>query len=154
MSLNNYRFKILILNLFFLKEKTTLESLTQQLAVKQNEEGKFSHGMMDFNMSGDSDGLWLLLIYTPGWSGRGDLELLKTAKRTGRKVTAYLTIPVGAHIYRSHHVPGAPCCSSFHPNGTSQCLCRQEDCLQWFGIIPAGSEGCKCHRAGLRSKMT
>jgi hypothetical protein len=95
MSLNNYRFKILILNLFFLKEKTTLESLTQQLAVKQNEEGKFSHGMMDFNMSGDSDGLWLLLIYTPGWSGRGDLELLKTAKRTGRKVTAYLTIPVG-----------------------------------------------------------
>nr|KAF6370665.1 SRY-box transcription factor 5 [Myotis myotis] len=38
------------------KEKTTLESLTQQLAVKQNEEGKFSHSMMDFNMSGDSDG--------------------------------------------------------------------------------------------------
>ncbi|GAB1291421.1 Transcription factor SOX-5 [Apodemus speciosus] len=38
------------------REKTTLESLTQQLAVKQNEEGKFSHGMMDFNMSGDSDG--------------------------------------------------------------------------------------------------
>ncbi|XP_038174681.1 transcription factor SOX-5 isoform X6 [Arvicola amphibius] len=38
------------------KEKTTLESLTQQLAVKQNEEGKFSHGMMDFNLSGDSDG--------------------------------------------------------------------------------------------------
>ncbi|XP_028747611.1 transcription factor SOX-5 isoform X6 [Peromyscus leucopus] len=38
------------------KEKTTLESLTQQLAVKPNEEGKFSHGMMDFNMSGDSDG--------------------------------------------------------------------------------------------------
>lgn len=30
--------------------KTTLESLTQQLAVKQNEEGKFSHAMMDFNM--------------------------------------------------------------------------------------------------------
>ncbi|KAF5912560.1 hypothetical protein HPG69_004232 [Diceros bicornis minor] len=40
----------------FFKEKTTLESLTQQLAVKQNEEGKFSHAMMDFNMSGDSDG--------------------------------------------------------------------------------------------------
>ncbi|XP_066210604.1 transcription factor SOX-5 isoform X6 [Saccopteryx leptura] len=38
------------------KEKSTLESLTQQLAVKQNEEGKFSHAMMDFNMSGDSDG--------------------------------------------------------------------------------------------------
>ncbi|XP_056656769.1 transcription factor SOX-5 isoform X7 [Monodelphis domestica] len=38
------------------QDKTTLESLTQQLAVKQNEEGKFSHAMMDFNMSGDSDG--------------------------------------------------------------------------------------------------
>ncbi|XP_074860932.1 transcription factor SOX-5 isoform X7 [Carettochelys insculpta] len=38
------------------KDKTTLESLTQQLAVKQNEDGKFSHAMMDFNMSGDSDG--------------------------------------------------------------------------------------------------
>uniref|UniRef100_A0A8C6QFC0 SRY (sex determining region Y)-box 5 n=1 Tax=Nannospalax galili TaxID=1026970 RepID=A0A8C6QFC0_NANGA len=46
-SLNNCRTE---------KEKTTLESLTQQLAVKQNEEGKFSHAMMDFNMSGDSDG--------------------------------------------------------------------------------------------------
>ncbi|KAK2101822.1 Transcription factor SOX-5 [Saguinus oedipus] len=42
----------------FLKtEKTTLESLTQQLAVKQNEEGKFSHAMMDFNLSGDSDAI-------------------------------------------------------------------------------------------------
>ncbi|NWR97964.1 SOX5 factor, partial [Motacilla alba] len=38
------------------KDKTTLETLTQQLAVKQNEDGKFSHAMMDFNMSGDSDG--------------------------------------------------------------------------------------------------
>ncbi|XP_050824409.1 transcription factor SOX-5 isoform X5 [Malaclemys terrapin pileata] len=38
------------------QDKTTLESLTQQLAVKQNEDGKFSHAMMDFNMSGDSDG--------------------------------------------------------------------------------------------------
>ncbi|XP_053111234.1 transcription factor SOX-5 isoform X4 [Hemicordylus capensis] len=38
------------------KDKTTLENLTQQLAVKQNEDGKFSHTMMDFNMSGDSDG--------------------------------------------------------------------------------------------------
>ncbi|KAM6214494.1 transcription factor SOX-5 isoform 4-T4 [Rhynchocyon petersi] len=47
LSLNNCRTE---------KEKTTLESLTQQLAVKQNEEGKFSHAMMDFNMSGDSDG--------------------------------------------------------------------------------------------------
>ncbi|KAJ8381924.1 hypothetical protein SKAU_G00027020 [Synaphobranchus kaupii] len=35
------------------KEKT-LESLTQQL--KQSEEGKFNHTLMDFNMSGDSDG--------------------------------------------------------------------------------------------------
>ncbi|XP_010613674.1 transcription factor SOX-5 isoform X5 [Fukomys damarensis] len=47
LSLNNCRTE---------KEKTTLESLTQQLAVKQNEEGKFSHAMMDFNLSGDSDG--------------------------------------------------------------------------------------------------
>ncbi|XP_058047755.1 transcription factor SOX-5 isoform X3 [Ahaetulla prasina] len=38
------------------KDKTTLENLTQQLAVKQNEDGKFSHAMIDFNMSGDSDG--------------------------------------------------------------------------------------------------
>ncbi|XP_063251306.1 transcription factor SOX-5 isoform X7 [Prinia subflava] len=38
------------------KDKTTLETLTQQLAVKQGEDGKFSHAMMDFNMSGDSDG--------------------------------------------------------------------------------------------------
>ncbi|XP_048682842.1 transcription factor SOX-5 isoform X6 [Caretta caretta] len=38
------------------QDKTTLDSLTQQLAVKQNEDGKFSHAMMDFNMSGDSDG--------------------------------------------------------------------------------------------------
>ncbi|NWY42860.1 SOX5 factor, partial [Sylvia atricapilla] len=37
-------------------DKTTLETLTQQLAVKQSEDGKFSHTMMDFNMSGDSDG--------------------------------------------------------------------------------------------------
>lgn len=57
MSVSNYSFKVLIFSFFFLKEKTTLESLTQQLAVKQNEEGKFSHGMMDFNLSGDSDGL-------------------------------------------------------------------------------------------------
>uniref|UniRef100_A0A803VCV9 SRY-box transcription factor 5 n=1 Tax=Ficedula albicollis TaxID=59894 RepID=A0A803VCV9_FICAL len=38
------------------KDKTTLETLTQQLAVKQSEDGKFSHAMIDFNMSGDSDG--------------------------------------------------------------------------------------------------
>ncbi|XP_071671824.1 transcription factor SOX-5 isoform X6 [Patagioenas fasciata] len=38
------------------KDKTTLETLTQQLAVKQSEDGKFSHAIMDFNMSGDSDG--------------------------------------------------------------------------------------------------
>lgn len=46
------------------QDKTTLETLTQQLAVKQSEDGKFSHAMMDFNMSGDSDGQykWLILI--------------------------------------------------------------------------------------------
>nr|XP_014341762.1 PREDICTED: transcription factor SOX-5 isoform X2 [Latimeria chalumnae]XP_014341763.1 PREDICTED: transcription factor SOX-5 isoform X2 [Latimeria chalumnae] len=38
------------------KEKAALESLSQQLAVKQAEDGKFTHAMMDFNMSGDSDG--------------------------------------------------------------------------------------------------
>ncbi|XP_053319072.1 transcription factor SOX-5 [Spea bombifrons] len=38
------------------KEKASLESLSQQLGVKQNDEGKFSHSMMDFNLSGDSDG--------------------------------------------------------------------------------------------------
>ncbi|MBN3278336.1 SOX5 factor, partial [Polyodon spathula] len=38
------------------KEKAALESLTQQLAVKQTEDGKFNHAMMEFNMSGDSDG--------------------------------------------------------------------------------------------------
>ncbi|KAG8138424.1 hypothetical protein E2320_004320 [Naja naja] len=41
---------------YFDMDKTTLENLTQQLAVKQNEDGKFSHAMIDFNMSGDSDG--------------------------------------------------------------------------------------------------
>ncbi|KAM4676781.1 transcription factor SOX-5 isoform 2-T2 [Discoglossus pictus] len=44
---------------FFLSrfsDKTSLESLTQQLGVKQNDDGKFSHAMMDFNLSGDSDG--------------------------------------------------------------------------------------------------
>lgn len=64
MSLNNDHFQTelslyiyIFLSFLFFQEKTTLESLTQQLAVKQNEEGKFSHAMMDFNMSGDSDGL-------------------------------------------------------------------------------------------------
>ncbi|MEE6477433.1 hypothetical protein FKM82_011509 [Ascaphus truei] len=38
------------------KDKAALESLTQQLAVKQNDDGKFNHAMMDFNLSGDSDG--------------------------------------------------------------------------------------------------
>ncbi|XP_033881843.1 transcription factor SOX-5-like isoform X2 [Acipenser ruthenus] len=38
------------------KEKAALESLTQQLAAKQSEDGKFNHAMMEFNMSGDSDG--------------------------------------------------------------------------------------------------
>ncbi|XP_053575086.1 transcription factor SOX-5 isoform X2 [Bombina bombina] len=38
------------------KEKASLESLSQQLASKQNDDGKFSHSMMDFNLSGDSDG--------------------------------------------------------------------------------------------------
>ncbi|KAE8613031.1 hypothetical protein XENTR_v10007538 [Xenopus tropicalis] len=37
------------------KDKSSLESLTQQLTGKPNED-KFSHAMMDFNLSGDSDG--------------------------------------------------------------------------------------------------
>lgn len=47
------------------------------------------------------------------------MELLKTAKRTGRKLTAYLTIPVEAHIQCSVAMRQTllPCCSSFHPNG-------------------------------------
>ncbi|XP_007895488.2 transcription factor SOX-5 isoform X3 [Callorhinchus milii] len=39
-----------------IQDKTTLESLTQQLTAKQAEDGKFGHGMVDFNMSGESDG--------------------------------------------------------------------------------------------------
>uniref|UniRef100_A0AAR2K7V2 HMG box domain-containing protein n=1 Tax=Pygocentrus nattereri TaxID=42514 RepID=A0AAR2K7V2_PYGNA len=37
-----------------LQDKAALESLSQQL--KQSEESKFTHAMMDFGMSGDSDG--------------------------------------------------------------------------------------------------
>lgn len=49
-------------DIFPMQDKTTLETLTQQLAVKQSEDGKFSHAMMDFNMSGDSDGQYKLLL--------------------------------------------------------------------------------------------
>ncbi|XP_018415522.1 PREDICTED: transcription factor SOX-5 [Nanorana parkeri] len=38
------------------KDKQSLDCLSQQMAVKQNDDGKFSHTMMDFNLSGDSDG--------------------------------------------------------------------------------------------------
>ncbi|XP_040201357.1 transcription factor SOX-5 isoform X2 [Rana temporaria] len=38
------------------KDKQSLDCLSQQMAVKQNDDGKFSHSMMDFNLSGDSDG--------------------------------------------------------------------------------------------------
>lgn len=37
-----------------LQEKAALESLSQQL--KQSDESKFTHAMMDFGISGDSDG--------------------------------------------------------------------------------------------------
>ncbi|XP_041443420.1 SRY-box 5 S homeolog isoform X5 [Xenopus laevis] len=37
------------------KDKSSLDALTQQLTGKPNED-KFSHAMMDFNLSGDSDG--------------------------------------------------------------------------------------------------
>lgn len=46
-----------------IQDKTTLETLTQQLAVKQSEDGKFSHAIMDFNMSGDSDGQYGLSLF-------------------------------------------------------------------------------------------
>lgn len=41
------------------QEKAALESLSQQL--KQSEESKFTHAMMDFGISGDSDGEILFL---------------------------------------------------------------------------------------------
>ncbi|XP_075066866.1 transcription factor SOX-5 isoform X2 [Mixophyes fleayi] len=47
LSLNNCRTE---------KEKASLDCLSQQLAVKQSDDGKFGHTMMDFNLSGDSDG--------------------------------------------------------------------------------------------------
>ncbi|XP_043943620.1 transcription factor SOX-5 isoform X3 [Protopterus annectens] len=47
LSLNNCRTE---------KEKSALDSLSQQLTVKPNDDSKFSHSMMDFNLSGDSDG--------------------------------------------------------------------------------------------------
>ncbi|XP_069765179.1 transcription factor SOX-5 isoform X2 [Narcine bancroftii] len=37
-------------------EKTSLENLAQHLSEKRPEDGKFGHGMVDFNMSGESDG--------------------------------------------------------------------------------------------------
>ncbi|XP_063785439.1 transcription factor SOX-5 isoform X2 [Pseudophryne corroboree] len=47
LSLNNCRSE---------KEKASLDCLSQQLAAKQGDDGKFGHTMMDFNLSGDSDG--------------------------------------------------------------------------------------------------
>ncbi|KAM4747801.1 transcription factor SOX-5 [Rhinophrynus dorsalis] len=38
------------------KDKASLESLSQQLVGKPSDDGKFSHSVMDFNLSGDSDG--------------------------------------------------------------------------------------------------
>ncbi|KAM9312907.1 transcription factor SOX-5 isoform 2-T2 [Gastrophryne carolinensis] len=38
------------------KDKASLDCLSQQMSSKQNDDGKFSHAMMDFNLSGDSDG--------------------------------------------------------------------------------------------------
>lgn len=103
MSMSNYSFKVLIFSFFFLKEKTTLESLTQQLAVKQNEEGKFSHGMMDFNLSGDSDGLWPLLVQSPEWRGGGVLRAASDRKENRQ----------GGHCLPHHHSGQSPCHSCF-----------------------------------------
>lgn len=38
------------------KDKASLDCLSQQLAVRQGDDGKLGHTMMDFNLSGDSDG--------------------------------------------------------------------------------------------------
>ncbi|XP_056410642.1 transcription factor SOX-5-like isoform X1 [Hyla sarda] len=38
------------------KDKASLDCLSQQLAARQNDDGKLGHTMMDFNLSGDSDG--------------------------------------------------------------------------------------------------
>ncbi|XP_040293497.1 transcription factor SOX-5 isoform X2 [Bufo bufo] len=38
------------------KDKSSLECLSQQLSVRQSDDGKLGHTMMDFNLSGDSDG--------------------------------------------------------------------------------------------------
>ncbi|XP_075711760.1 transcription factor SOX-5 isoform X1 [Rhinoderma darwinii] len=47
LSLNNCRTE---------KDKASLDCLSQQLAVRQSDDGKHNHTMMDFNLSGDSDG--------------------------------------------------------------------------------------------------
>lgn len=100
--MNNYNFQIelwlYIFFFFFLQEKTTLESLTQQLAVKQNEEGKFSHAMMDFNMSGDSDGLWKLFLYISIVYRSVYLVPVKITKKYPRR-SPHLIIIVRAHVY-------------------------------------------------------
>lgn len=43
------------------QDRAALESMSQQL--KQSEESKFTHAMMDFGISGDSDGK--ILFYGP-----------------------------------------------------------------------------------------
>uniref|UniRef100_A0A671QVI7 SRY-box transcription factor 5 n=1 Tax=Sinocyclocheilus anshuiensis TaxID=1608454 RepID=A0A671QVI7_9TELE len=61
LSLNNGRSE---------KDKAALESLSQQL--KQSEESKFTHAMMDFGISGDSDGK--ILFYGSRWKAMTNLE--------------------------------------------------------------------------------
>ncbi|XP_066446875.1 transcription factor SOX-5 isoform X5 [Eleutherodactylus coqui] len=41
---------------FLFSDKASLDCLSQQLAVRQSDDGKLGHTMMDFNLSGDSDG--------------------------------------------------------------------------------------------------
>lgn len=94
---------------------------------------------------------------------RVDLELLKTAKRTGRKVTAYLTIPAVAHIHCAvtavaHIHCAVTVCQALlvahlpPKRDLSVPLQTKKIAPQWFGVIPPGSGDCECQRqdSGLR----
>lgn len=110
---------------FFLQEKTTLESLTQQLAVKQNEEGKFSHAMMDFNMSGDSDGLWKLFLYIPIVCRSVYLVPIKTTKKCTRQ-PPHLIIIIRAVPCAKHSVECFSSIISLIPNTTINSITDKE----------------------------
>lgn len=73
------------------------------------------------------------------------MELLKTAKRTGGKVAAYLAIPVGVHTHTllGHSAP------STHPSTlTGPVSAASDKKMDPSGLesFPRGSGGCKCQR--------